>query len=294
MENFKSGFVNIIGKPNAGKSTLLNILVGEKLASITPKAQTTRRRLLGIVTTDTHQIIYSDTPGIVKDPMYKLHEWMNTQIEVALHDADIILYMVNPGEKTENNPILEKIIKSKIPACIVLNKMDIIDEKRISEEEVKWKTFLPDTTLISISALQKKNIATLQEFIIDNLPVHPPYYDSDELTDVSERFMMSEMIRAEILKQYKQEIPYSVEVIVHEFKEKEDITVIKATIYTGKDSHKNIIIGPKGTGIKKVGTESRKEMEAWLGKKVFLELFVKVKENWKNDERSLKYFGYDS
>ncbi|MFN0275518.1 MAG: GTPase Era [Chitinophagales bacterium] len=294
MKNFKAGFVNIIGKPNAGKSTLLNILVGEKLAAVTPKAQTTRRRLLGVVTTASHQIIYSDTPGIVKDPAYKLHEWMNAQIDTALQDADIILYLVNPGEKTENNPVLDKIILSNIPVCVVLNKADLIDKDAQDGEEEKWNQYLHGKKFISISALRKENIHVLEQFIEENLPEHPAYFPEDTLTDVSERFIASEMVRAEILKHYKQEIPYSVEVVVMEFKEKEDITVIKATIFAERESHKNIIIGPKGSAIKKVGVEARKEMEAWLGKKVFLELFVKIKENWKNDERNLKYFGYET
>lgn len=294
MKNFRAGYVNIIGKPNAGKSTLLNVLTGEKLASVTPKAQTTRRRILGIVTTDNYQIIYSDTPGIVKDPAYKLHNWMNMQIDIALQDADVILYLVNPGEKTENNPVLDKILRTDIPVCIVLNKADLINKENLAEEEANWKSHLQNKMYIAISALQNKNIRALQDFILTHLPEHPAYFPDDTITDVSERFIVSEMIRAEILKQYKQEIPYSVEVIVHEFKEKEDITVIKATIYTERESHKNIIIGPKGTAIKKVGVAARKEMENWLKKKVFLDLFIKVKDNWKDDDRSLKYFGYDS
>lgn len=294
MKNFRAGYVNIIGKPNAGKSTLLNVLTGEKLASVTPKAQTTRRRILGIVTTDNYQIIYSDTPGIVKDPAYKLHSWMNMQIDIALQDADVILYLVNPGEKTENNPVLDKILRTDIPVCIVLNKADLINKENLAEEEANWKSHLQNKMYIAISALQNKNIRALQDFILTHLPEHPAYFPDDTITDVSERFIVSEMIRAEILKQYKQEIPYSVEVIVHEFKEKEDITVIKATIYTERESHKNIIIGPKGTAIKKVGVAARKEMENWLKKKVFLDLFIKVKDNWKDDDRSLKYFGYDS
>lgn len=294
MKAFKAGYVNIIGKPNAGKSTLLNNLIGEKLAAITPKAQTTRRRMLGIVTTDEYQIIYSDTPGIVHDPQYKLHEWMNTQIEIALEDADILLYMTNAGEKTDQNTVLDKIKNASIPVCLLINKADMLDAETVRTEILRWQDHLPGKTVLAISALHDHELTDLKSFITDNLPLHPAYFDEDELTDVSERFIASEMIRAEILKQYKQEIPYSVEVMIEEFKEKETITVIRAIIFAGRESHKNIIIGPNGSAIKKVGMEARKEMEAWLGRKVFLELFVKVKENWKDDENTLRYFGYNS
>ncbi|MBC8173251.1 MAG: GTPase Era [Chitinophagales bacterium] len=292
-ENFKAGFINIIGKPNAGKSTLLNLLVGERLAAITAKAQTTRRRILGIVTTDDYQIIYSDTPGIIDAPEYKLHEWMNAQIQTALEDADIILYITTPGEPKENNPTIEKLKKTNTPVFIVINKTDLVEELKILEEIKSWDAVLPGKKIIPVSALKNKNISTLQKNMITDLPVHPPYYETDELTDQTERAIVAEMVREKILEQYQQEIPYSAEVVVEEFKEKETITVIRAVIYVTKDSHKNIIIGNKGSAIKSLGTGARKNMEAWLGRKVFLELFVKVKENWKNDDRMLKHFGYE-
>lgn len=292
MKDFKSGFVNIIGRPNAGKSTLLNLLIGEKLAAITSKAQTTRRRILGINSDEKKQIIYSDTPGIVKDPQYKLHNWMNAQIEGALQDADIIIYLTNEREKPEETSFFKKIQSAKIPVCIALNKCDLLNQEQILIEQNKWNQLLPHAAFFAISSLKNMQIDVLKKYIDNNLPVHPPYFDMDELTDATERFIASEFIRAEILKLYKQEIPYSVEVMVQAFEEKQNITVIKAMIFTERESHKNIIIGNKGASIKKLGMQARKEIEAWHGRKVFLELFIKVKEGWKDDDRSLQHFGY--
>jgi len=291
---FKSGFVNIIGRPNAGKSTLMNVLVGEKLSIITHKAQTTRRRILGIVQSETSQIIFSDTPGIIEQPQYKLHEWMNDQIRIALLDADLILLMVTADDQlNEEDEVFQQLAEMKVPVMVVINKTDLISEVTLVQLITKWSAIFPEREIIPISAVKKTNIDVLQQRIIEQLPEHPPYFDKDELTDQTERFFAAEMIREKIFLNYKQEIPYSVETVVEEYKDKGDILVIKATIFVGRDAHKNIIIGKGGSAIKQTGIDARKDIEAFTGKKVFLELFVKVKENWKNDERTLKYFGYN-
>ena len=290
---FRSGFVNIIGKPNVGKSTLMNALVGEKLAIITPKAQTTRKRILGIVQSDESQIIFSDTPGFIHQPQYKLHEWMNEQIQIALQDADILILMTMPGDDPdEDDPLLKKLTEIKIPLFIVINKIDTISKETVETIKNKWIEVFPGKEVFTISALKKKNIDILQKKIIEHIPEHPAYFEKDELTDQTERFFAAEMIREKIFLHYQQEIPYSVETAVEEYKDKGDIIVIKATIFVGRDAHKNIIIGKGGSAIKQVGVDARKDIEEFTGKKVFLELFVKVKENWKNDDRMLKYFGY--
>lgn len=291
---FKSGFVNIIGRPNVGKSTLMNALVGEKLAIITPKAQTTRKRILGIVQSESAQIIFSDTPGFIHQPQYKLHEWMNDQIRIALQDADILICMTMPGdEPDENDPLLKKLTEITIPLIIVINKTDTVSVDVIENIQRKWAKIFPGKQIFAISALKGKNIEALQKKINDLLPEHPGYFEKDELTDQTERFFAAEMIREKIFLNYQQEIPYSVETAVEEYKDKGDIIVIKAIIFVSRDAHKNIIIGKGGSAIKKTGMEARKDIEAFTGKKVFLELFVKVKDNWKNDDRMLKYFGYN-
>lgn len=291
---FKSGFVNIIGKPNAGKSTLMNFLVGERLSIITPKAQTTRRRIIGIVNTENMQIIYSDTPGIVSNPQYKLHEWMNAQIANALEDADTIVYLTTPDEKPENDEaILYRLQNVKTPLIIAMNKIDTVDSVYLENITGVWRSFYPNATFVEISALKKINLEALQKMIESSIPDHPAFYDMDALTDLPERFFVAEIIREKIFEQYEKEVPYAAEVAVLGFKEKQEITVITAEIYVSRDTQKMIIIGKGGAAIKKLGTQSRKAIEEWLQKKIYLDLHVKVKGDWKNDERMLKHMGYE-
>ena len=289
----KAGFVNIIGNPNVGKSTLMNALVGEKLSIITSKAQTTRHRIQGIVNGEDFQIVYSDTPGILK-PNYKLQESMLKVARSALNDADIILYVSeiseNPEEKSE---IIERILKSGVEVILIINKIDLSSQEKVNLLIKKWQNVLPSATILAVSAIHGHNISGLFDLILEKLPENPPYYPKDELTDKSERFFASEIIREKILLNYQQEIPYAVETEIESFKEEEQIIRIKAVIYTEKDSQKGIIIGNKGLSLKKTGTEARIEMEEFFGKKIFLELFVKVRKDWRKNERMLKQFGYN-
>ncbi len=287
----KSGFVNIIGNPNAGKSTLMNSLVGERLSIITSKAQTTRHRIMGIVNGEDFQIIYSDTPGILK-PGYKLQESMMKFVNTALLDADIFLYVVELGEKNPPEEVIEKLKLSKKPIILVLNKIDLGDEEKVKKQLDHWGDILPEAEIMPISALHKFNLNRVFDLILEKLPDSPPYYPKDELTDKSMRFFVEEIIREKILMHYKKEVPYSVEISVEEYKESEDIIHIRAEIYTERESQKIIIIGNKGLALKRVGTEARKDIEEFAGKKVFLELFVKVKKDWRDKDRDLKYFGY--
>jgi GTP-binding protein Era len=290
---FKAGFVNIIGLPNAGKSTLSNALVGERLSIVTPKAQTTRRRILGIVNEPELQIVFSDTPGIIEHPEYKLQEWMNQQIMIALQDADVIVYLATPGEKPDlENRMMNALSKTDTPVIIAVNKADTMDAELLKAELHTWELAFPNRDVRPLSALHKAGLTALMEEVRELLPEHPPYFDTDALTDQNERFFVSEIIREKMLEQYHQEIPYAVEIAIEEYKEKDDIDVIRAVIYVIRESQKGIILGNKGSAIKKLGMESRKAMEEWLGKKVFLELFVKVKGDWKDDDRMLKQFGY--
>lgn len=292
--HFKSGFVNIIGKPNAGKSTLMNFLTGERLAIITSKAQTTRKRIIGIVNTEDMQIIYSDTPGIVVDPQYKLHEKMNAQIMTALEDADVLIYLATPDEKPDSgSEFYKQLLKTTVPLLIVINKTDLITAEELSELIAKWKSVFANAEVAGISLLQGIQLEWLQNKILQHIPEHPPYYETDALTDLPERFFVAEIVREKILEQYEKEIPYAVEIAVIAFKEKPDITVITAEIYVTRESQKMIVIGKGGSAIKKLGTAARKTIEEWLQKKVFLELHVKVKGDWKNDERMLRHFGYE-
>lgn len=291
---FRSGYVNIIGKPNVGKSTLMNVLVGEKLSIISPKAQTTRKRILGIVSDENSQIVFSDTPGIIDSPEYKLHSWMNDQVKVALQDADIILFMTDPWDRiNEQHEIIHQLNKSTIPVIVIINKTDAITQPKTLELIANWKEILPGKEVLPISAQEKTNIDVLLKLISSQLPEHPPYFDPEEITDQSERFIAAEIVREKIFYNYKQEIPYSVEVAIEEYKDKETLIAIRAVIYVSKETHKSIIIGKGGLAIKKVGIEARLDIEKFTGRKIFLELFVKVKENWKNEDRSLKYFGYN-
>ncbi|MBL7917610.1 MAG: GTPase Era [Bacteroidia bacterium] len=290
---FKSGFVNIIGCPNVGKSTLMNALVGEKLSIITSKAQTTRHRIMGIVTGNDYQVVFSDTPGILK-PNYKLQEKMMLFVINALTDADLFLMITDVFEDIElEEKYIEKLNKSNTPILLLINKMDVAKLEQIAEKEAKWKKLLPKAEIIPISALKKLNLDKVMNRIVELLPEGEAFYDKDTLTDKSERFFVSEIIREKILMNYKKEIPYSVEINVNSFKDEEKIIKIQADILVERDSQKGIIIGDKGSSIKKVGEQSRKDMETFFGKKVFLELFVKVDKDWRSNESRLKNFGYN-
>ena len=289
----KAGFVNIIGNPNVGKSTLSNKLIGERLSIITSKAQTTRHRIFGIVNEDDYQIVFSDTPGVLK-PNYKLQESMLRFSQSALQDADILLYITDPYEKPDkNDEFLEKVKHTSVPIIIVINKIDLIDEERLNEIIDYWKKQLPDAEIFPISALHDFNIDNLMKRIIELLPESPPFYDKDMLTDKPEKFFIAEIIREKILLNYKKEIPYSVEVEIEEFKEYDERVDIRAVIHVTRNSQKGIIIGHQGGALKKVGTEARKDMELFLQKKVFLQLFVKVSKDWRDKDNLLKQFGYE-
>lgn len=290
----KAGFVNIIGKPNAGKSTLMNVLVGENLAIITSKAQTTRHRIMGIVNGDDFQIVYSDTPGIIIDPHYKMQEAMMRFVNIAFKDADVVLLLADLSEKENLIPWYEeKLKKVKVPIVVLLNKTDLVSDTFTDNQIDLWEAakFNPQV-VIPISALKKTNMNLVFGMIIKNLPEHPPYYDKDSLTDKDMRFFVSEIIREKILLNYKQEIPYSVEIVVESYKEEEKITRIRALIITNRKSHKPILIGRGGSMLKRVGTQARQDIEEFLQQKVFLELFVKIKENWRDDDMFLKNMGY--
>ncbi len=288
----KSGFVNIIGNPNVGKSTLMNAMVGERISAITNKAQTTRHRILGIVNDEDHQIVYSDTPGILS-PSYKLQETMMSDVNLAFKDADIFLFVTELKEPFEKNVVtIEKLNKQKEPVILIINKIDLDTEGEIHQIMENWQEKLPRAHVIPISAMNNFNLQKLHNLILELLPEAPPYYPKDALTDKSERFIVSEMIREKILMLYKKEIPYSVEVSIESFKESEEIIKISGVIYVERDSQKGIIIGAGGQKLKKVGTLARKDIETFFNKKVFLELFVKVDKNWRNNEKELKRFGY--
>ncbi|MQY79698.1 MAG: GTPase Era [Bacteroidetes bacterium] len=288
----KAGFVNIIGNPNVGKSTIMNSLVGEKLSIITSKAQTTRHRIMGIVNGKDFQIVYSDTPGIIV-PNYKLQESMMKSVNLALIDADIILYITDVIETADKNEtILNKLQNIKIPILLVINKIDLSDQEKTIFLIKYWQEKLPNAEIIPLSALEGFNLEKLLNRIIELLPQSPPYFPKDQLTDKSIRFFVSEIIREKLMINYHKEVPYSAQVEVESFEESEDIIRMRVIIFVSRDSQKGIIIGHKGEAIKKVGTEARKDIEEFLGKKVFLELFVKVSKDWRNKERELKRFGY--
>jgi GTP-binding protein Era len=288
----KAGFVNIIGNPNVGKSTLMNALVGEKLSIITSKAQTTRHRILGIVNHEEYQIIFSDTPGIIK-PAYELQTSMMDFVKSAFDDADVLIYMVEVGEKElKNEAFFNKIIHSKIPVILLLNKIDKSTKKEVDEKIKYWREKVPNSFVYVISALEKFNVEAVFYKIIELLPEGPPFYPKDQLTDKSERFFVNEKIREKILTHYKKEIPYSVEVETESFIEEDSIIRIRSIIMVERDTQKGIIIGHKGTAIKRVGAEARKDLERFFQKKVFIELYVKVNKNWRSDKNQLKRFGY--
>ncbi|MBL6663784.1 MAG: GTPase Era [Flavobacteriales bacterium] len=290
----KAGYVNIIGNPNVGKSTLMNALVGERLSIITSKAQTTRHRILGIVNDEQHQIVFSDTPGVM-NPAYKLQENMMDFVHGAFQDADILLYMVETGEKgLKDEKLFERLKNTDLPILLLLNKIDRVEQDFVKEQILFWKELLPNAEIHPISALNKFNLDLVMARIKALLPVSPPYFEKDALTDKSERFFVSETIREKILKYYKKEIPYSVEIEVEEFFDEEDIIKIRAIIFVARESQKGIIIGHKGRALKKVGTLARRDMETFFQKKIFLDLYVKVNKDWRDDDKQLKRFGYNN
>jgi GTP-binding protein Era len=288
----KSGFVNIIGCPNVGKSTLMNALVGERLSIITSKAQTTRHRIMGIVSGEDYQIVFSDTPGIIK-PLYKLQEKMMQFVITAFTDADLFLLITDVFEDIQlEESYLAKLQKTTTPILLLINKIDVATQQQLEEKLLAWKEKLPQAEIIAISALEKFNIDKIMSRIIEKLPAGNAFYSKEEFTDKSERFFVSEIVREKILLNYKKEIPYSVEVIVNSFKEEEKIIKIQVDILVERDSQKGIIIGDKGSALKRVGTQARKDMEVFFKKQIFLELFVKVDKDWRSNETRLKNFGY--
>lgn len=292
----KSGFINIIGRPNVGKSTLMNALVGERMSIITSKPQTTRHRIVGIVSDEDYQVVFSDTPGYITDPAYKMQEQMNSSVQSSFHDADIMALVVDVTEEYDpNNPLYAKLTQPKCPLFLLLNKMDLVRNEPLIQAIQAWSNHFDFAEIFPISALKKKNTDALFKKFLEYLPEGPVYYPKDQFTDRPERFFMSEIIREKILQKYYQEIPYAVEVVIDRFKEDEakNLVRISAIIYVTRKSQKGILIGPDGADIKEVGTLARKDMEIFLERKVFLELHVKVRDNWRNDEKQLKRFGYD-
>lgn len=292
----KAGFVSIVGKPNVGKSTLMNQLVGERLSIITSKAQTTRHRIMGILN-GTHngqefQLVYSDTPGIIK-PQYKLHESMMSFVRGSIEDADVVLFVTDIFEEHDENDVIERLQKSEVPVLLLINKIDQATQDQVNEKITYWQEHFHAQEIIPISALNNFNIDTVFEGIISRLPQHPPYFPKDELTDKPERFFASEIIREKIFLNYKREVPYSSEVVITGFKEKEDIIVIQAEILVERATQRAILLGEGGNMIKKTGIMAREELERFFGKKVYLEQFVKVEPDWRQKERMLKRLGYD-
>lgn len=287
----RAGFVNIIGNPNVGKSTLMNQLVGEKVSIMTSKAQTTRHRIKGIVNGDDFQIVYSDLPGVL-DPAYMMQKYMMKFVTDSLQDADIILYLIECGETRYNEQLVEKINKMGIPVVFIINKIDKYTDEQVEESKNHWQTIFPAADVFAISALKGVNIDAVRDRIIALLPECPPYFPKDALTDRPMRFFVSELIREQILLQYKKEIPYSVEVVVESYKEEPEIVRIAATLYVERSTQKAIIIGSKGSAIKKLGTDARLSIEDFLQKHVFLDLSVKVLKDWRNNELQMKRFGY--
>ncbi len=288
----KAGFVNIVGKPNAGKSTLLNQLMGEKLAIVTQKAQTTRHRIFGIYNEEDVQIVFSDTPGVL-DPKYELQEKMMGFVKESLQDADVFLFIVDISDKSEPSEFLiEKLNKIPIPVLLLINKIDKSNQKEMEAAVEHWHNLLPKAEILPISALNAYNTEYILPKLKSLLPENPPYYDKDQFTDKSERFFVNETVREKILLNYEKEIPYSVEVVTELFKEKEGIIFIDSIIYVERETQKRILIGHKGEAIKKVGTEARLDLEKFFAKKIHLNLFVKVKKDWRKNEKDLKNFGY--
>lgn len=294
MNKHKAGFVNIIGNPNVGKSTLMNAFVGERLSIITSKAQTTRHRILGIVNGDDFQAIFSDTPGIIK-PAYELQNAMMKFVHSAVDDADVILYMVEVGEKEpKNEDVFQQISKSKQPILVLINKIDQSNQEDLAKTVESWSSKLPNAQVFAISALKNFGVGEVFEQILDHLPESPPFYPKDSLTDKPERFFVNEVIREKILIHYKKEVPYSVEVQTEAFEELDHIININTTIIVERQTQKGIIIGHKGKALNRIGTEARKDLERFFQKKIFLDLYVKVDKNWRSSEKKLKGYGYQS
>ncbi|MDP5158397.1 MAG: GTPase Era [Flaviramulus sp.] len=290
----KAGFVNIIGNPNVGKSTLMNAFVGEKLSIITSKAQTTRHRILGIVNGDDFQVVLSDTPGIIK-PAYELQESMMGFVKSAFEDADVLIYMVEIGEQElKDETFFNKITNSKIPVLLLLNKIDKSDQEQLETQVQLWASKVPNAEIIPISALEGFQVKNVFDRIIELLPDSPPFYPKDQLTDKPERFFINETIREKILIHYKKEIPYAVEVDTEEFFEEENIIRVRSVIMVERETQKGIIIGHKGTALKRVGVEARKDLEKFFGKQIHIELYVKVNKNWRSNQNQLKRFGYNN
>ncbi len=288
----KAGFINIIGNPNVGKSTLMNAFIGERLSIITSKAQTTRHRILGIVNGDDFQMLFSDTPGIIK-PAYELQESMMDFVKSAFEDADILIYMVEIGEKNlKSEQFFNKIVNAKIPILLLINKIDKSDPEKLEESVDLWREKVPNAQILAISALEGFNVDAVFNKILELLPVNPAFYPKDQLTDKPERFFVNEAIREKILIHYKKEIPYSVEIDTEEFNEDKKLIRIRSVIMVERNSQKGIIIGHKGASLKRVGTEARKDLEKFFNKKVFLELYVKVNKNWRSNNKQLRRFGY--
>lgn len=289
----KAGFVNIVGNPNVGKSTLMNNLVGERISIITSKAQTTRHRILGIVNTDDYQIVLSDTPGVLK-PKYKLQESMLNFSESALTDADVLLYVTDVVEDaTKHLDFIEKVAKEKVPVLLVINKIDLLKGNADLEQKMQlWQKYLPNAELFPLSAKENFNVANLMKRIVELLPDSPPYFGKDALTDKPARFFVTEIIREKILLEYDKEVPYATEVLVEKYDESNDAIHIMAVVYVERDSQKGIIIGKGGAKLKRVGIAARRDIETFFGKRVFLEIFVKVEKDWRNRENKLRSFGY--
>lgn len=292
QQKHRSGFVNIVGNPNVGKSTLMNRLVGEKLSIITPKSQTTRHRIIGIVNTPEYQIVYSDTPGVLR-PNYKLQEQMLNFSLSALDDADVLLYVTDVVEKTDkNDEFLSKVQRLTLPVLLLINKIDQTTQTELEKMVDTWHEMLPDAEIYPISALNNFSIDRVQKRILELLPESPPYFEKDALTDKPARFFVNEIIREKALLLYQKEVPYSIEAIVEEFKEETDIIRIRAIILVERDTQKGIVIGHKGESLKRLGTLARKDIELFFEKKVFLQLYVKVEKDWRNRDNLLKNFGY--
>ena len=295
MKEHRAGFISIVGKPNVGKSTLMNALVGEKLSIITSKAQTTRHRIMGIVNGEMpdydFQLVYSDTPGIIK-PQYELHNAMMEFVHGSLEDADVVLFVTDIYEKYDEEDVIQKLKHCESPIILIINKIDLATEEVIEEKIQHWKTVFDPKIILSISALNNVGVEDLLKEVISFLPVHPPYFPKDELTDKPERFFAAELVREKIFTNYKKEIPYSCEVVITEFRESDDIIKVSSEIFVERATQRAILLGHKGERIKKVGTEARLEMEKFFGKKVFLEQYIKVEPDWRQQKAKLDRFGY--
>ena len=291
----KAGFVNIVGLPNVGKSTLMNALVGERLSIISPKAQTTRHRIIGIVNDPAYQIVFSDTPGYVNQPAYALHRSMNTYVHQSFEDADVVFLITDKYQKPEEQAFLiSQLSKTKAATVVVFNKLDLCKEGELEQWQINWKQELPMANFIPISAKDGTNVEKLIEYVVRNIPESEAYYDKDTLTDRHIRYFVSEIVREKIFTNYQKEIPYSCQVVCEDYKEDPDMDRIRCTIFVERESQKSIVVGKGGSSLNKVGTEARLDIEEFVGRKVFLGLYVKVKANWRNSDQTLRSFGYDS